>query len=91
MNGELDKVGCEYGRETRRQLEDFKRHCASVTARNEERLSQGSDRFAELDDEIKELGRRMDEMQTRLAWLIGACAAAGSFAAALLEKVLAHL
>lgn len=94
-NGELDRVGCEYGRITRQQLEDFKRHCAAVTGQSVERMNSSLRRIEEIDEEVKELDMRLTQLQMKMAWMMGIYAAVGAFLGVflpqLLEKLLSHL
>lgn len=90
-NGELDKVGCEYGRATRCLLEDFRRYCATATAKTEERLKAGADKFHELESAIKELTEKVTSMQTKQAWMLGFAAAIGAMFGTLLSAILKHL
>ena len=94
-NGDLDRVGCEFGRITRQQLEDLKRHCAARVAQTDERLRTGSEKFEDLERDMRELDTRVSVLERRMAWFLGLSAAVGALLGTvipqILEKLLRHI
>lgn len=90
MNGNLDAVGCAYGRETRRLLEQQVKVCVENTARTDERLRYGSKRFGDLEDAIKTIRDKMETLQQRLTWLLAAYTIGGTMVGNLIFLLLQH-
>ena len=91
MNGSLDAVGCAYGRETRKILEGFRQEYVEKTARTEERLRYGSERFEEFDEAIRGIRMEMRGIQQRLYWLLGAYTIGGTLIGNILFWMVQHL
>ena len=90
-NANLDKVGCEYGRNLKEMLNAFKEDYTSKIFAYKEKLNALDERIENLEEWKKMIDERIVKFEVKLAWLMGVSATVGSLIGTTVAMLIRHL
>ena len=90
-NANLDKVGCEYGRNLKEMLNAFKEEYSCKFLTCKEKISAMNDRIEDLERWKEMIDERILKFETKLAWLMGVSATIGSLIGTTIVLLVKHL
>lgn len=87
----LDRAGCEFGRANREKINSIERDFHAHVERGNALCDIYEQRFQALEEEMRKLDDRLDTLQARLSWILGAAAAGGAIIGTFLSAILTHI
>jgi len=88
---DLDKVGCEYGRNLKDMMNAFKEDYFCKFSTYKEKMNAINDRIEDLERWKEMMDERIMKFEVKLAWLMGFSAMIGSLIGTAVATLIRHL